>query len=303
MEQTQPHSQTQLSPPHQQQTPPLLLQSQQQQQFNAKFKNSNNLLLTNINNNNRLDSSLMTQSKANNNYSTLSSSKTDLNITNKRQSVSDEVITNNKSNNNNSTATNTNNKKSILKRNSSLINFKSLDISLKSIYSNFRNNNKSSSKTLDYNASSTGLNYKSIDSTKNNRTPYFKVDTVDRDNEETALLTYHQSPGGYRGSIDRQSKMNLNYMSTATDLTRSQSSSPFLAISPSSIRRSSTSDIIGKKIQATNTGESRRPSTTDMLRKARERKGSEKGLGRSMSHGGLGCRGGKRGGRRRSMAF
>lgn len=324
-QQVQP--QTQTSPP----PPPLTpLQQQQPQQLYAKLKNystintsNNNFLLTNINNNykTRLDSSIMAQSKANNNsnYSTIfssSSSKFDLN---KRQlqdvgmTASQEVIDtlqlvqnnnyNSSENNNLSSVTNNFNKKSIIKRNSSLINFKSLDISLKSIYSNFRSNTKSSSKTLNYNTSSTaGLHYKSNESTKTNRTPYLKVDTVDRD-QETALLTYHQSPGGYRGSIDRQSKIDLNYLSTANDLTRSQSSSPFLSINSPNLRRSSTSDIIGKKGQQSGT-ESRRPSTTDMLRKARERKGSERAaLGRSMSHGGLGCRGGMRSGRRTSMAF
>jgi len=54
--------------------------------------------------------------------------------------------------------------------------------------------------------------------------------------------------------------------------------------------------------------DSRRPSTSDLLRKARERKGSEARMGRSVSHSGLtrggpGGGGGGLGGRRTSMAF
>lgn len=116
---------------------------------------------------------------------------------------------------------------------------------------------------------------------------------------------------------------------------RSASPSPYLSISVSP-RRSSTSDILNKKTPGggsvadsgskkssqllhSNSGsgttlatdpsllspaavKDRRPSTSEMLRKARERKGSEGKLGRSMSSGGGLARGGSRN-RRLSMAF
>ncbi|GAB0089718.1 hypothetical protein DMENIID0001_043110 [Sergentomyia squamirostris] len=132
------------------------------------------------------------------------------------------------------------------------------------------------------------------------RTPYLKIEAVDKDEAES-LLTYCQSPGmsrSQRSSVDKSPGFLLTH---SDQQSQSQSSSPYLSISPSHIRRSSTSDIMDKKSPAS---DSRRPSTSSLLRKARERKGSECGarMGRSISHGGL-TRGGKRGGRRTSMAF
>jgi hypothetical protein len=117
---------------------------------------------------------------------------------------------------------------------------------------------------------------------------------------------------------------------------RSASPSPYLSISVSP-RRSSTSDILNKKTPTGSAGENsspkkssqnlqstsgsgtglaaadanllapannkdRRPSTSELLRKARERKGSEGKLGRSISSGGSLARSGNRN-RRLSMAF
>lgn len=118
---------------------------------------------------------------------------------------------------------------------------------------------------------------------------------------------------------------------------RSASPSPYLSISVSP-RRSSTSDILNKKTPSgsatetpskkssqnlqSNSGsgtalaaaaaadpnllnaasKDRRPSTSELLRKARERKGSEGKLGRSISSGGSLARSGNRN-RRLSMAF
>lgn len=120
---------------------------------------------------------------------------------------------------------------------------------------------------------------------------------------------------------------------------RSVSPSPYLSISPSP-RRSSTSDILNKKPSSGNvsTADSaskkslmsnsgggvgsntalivdqqqnllnvqsreRRPSTSELLRKARERKGSEGKLGRSVSSGSSLARCGGNRNRRLSMAF
>lgn len=120
---------------------------------------------------------------------------------------------------------------------------------------------------------------------------------------------------------------------------RCVSPSPYLSIAPSP-RRSSTSDILNKKPAAStanvstadsaskksmqsNSGggsntalivdqnllnvqtpaKERRPSTSELLRKARERKGSEGKLGRSVSSGSSLARSGGNRNRRLSMAF
>lgn len=111
---------------------------------------------------------------------------------------------------------------------------------------------------------------------------------------------------------------------------RSASPSPYLSISMSP-RRSSTSDILNKKTPSGTSSETppkkqsqnlegssaaltadtlavnsalrdRRPSTAELMRKARERKGSEGKLGRSMSSGGSLSRGANKN-RRLSMAY
>lgn len=182
-----------------------------------------------------------------------------------------------------------------MRRNSSLISFKSLDFSLKQIYSSMKGKHgkESSSGSKPDTASSSKTSITT-------RAPYVKVETVDKDSDEN-LLTFPQSPYSPRGSFDNTTQ----YLSAAQpDYSRSSntSPSPYLSINtPPNLRRSSTSDIIDKK-PVTNTSESRRPSTSDLLRRARERKGSDsKGMGRSVSQGGL-PRGG-RAGRRTSMAF
>lgn len=195
-------------------------------------------------------------------------------------------------------------KKSI-KRNTSLISFKSLDFNLKTIYSSMKGKHKdgasggssSSCKNKD------GGGTTSSSKTSITKTPYVRVETVDQDETEN-LLTFPQSPYAHRGSFD---KTNSQYLSTVqkSDYSRSQTNSPFLCISTSpNLRRSSTSDIIDKKPIVSPNVECRRPSTSDLLRRARERKGSESGgnkIGRSVSQGGL-TRGG-RAGRRTSIAF
>lgn len=196
---------------------------------------------------------------------------------------------------------NAKNSKTKIRRNSSLISFKSLDMSLKSILS-FKGHKSNSDKCRN----------DSISTQKNNcilRAPYLKVETVS-DESQKLLLTYAQSPQ-HRRSFDTSSQ----YLSTQTnyqELTQSpHSSSPYLSVSTGNIRRSSTSDILGGSSSCSRKGsthqsscgsvlESRKPSTSDMLRKARERKGSEGKIGRSMSHGGI-SRGMRN--RRTSMAY
>lgn len=192
-----------------------------------------------------------------------------------------------------------------IRRNSSLMNFKSLDISLKSIYSTIKGG-KSEKKIAEPAVVSATANDSVNTSTASVRKvpPFLKIEPV-TDSDSQQLLTYPQSPGGsqHRRSLDTNSS---TFLSTAQyqDFSQSRVSSPFLCVSAQNIRRSSTSDIIGNNKNrggSRSAQESRRPSTSDILRKARERKGSEGRLGRSISQGGL-ARGGIRN-RRTSMAY
>lgn len=203
-------------------------------------------------------------------------------------------------------------KKSI-KRNSSLISFKSIDFNLKSFCSSIKNKQgKESKEGKDGNASGTSKSGTASSSkTSITKAPYVKVDSAEKIEDSDQLITFPSSPYSHRGSFD---KTQSQYLNPHPDYTRSQTSSPFLSIStPPNIRRSSTSDIIDKKpaVVATTPSDHRRPSTSDLLRRARERKGTETQgssgmlsggrMGRSVSQGGL-PRGGRMG-RRTSMAF
>lgn len=169
-----------------------------------------------------------------------------------------------------------------VKRNFSIISFKSLDFNLKSLCSSMKgkhgkdpNSNSGSGKSTA--AATTSSSKTSITTTT--KAPYLKVEICDKDaDEEHLLISFPQSPYSHRGSFDKTQSQHLT--TVQSDYSRSQTSSPFLSIStPPNIRRSSTSDIIDKKpslpsVTAT-PSESRRPSTSDLLRRARERKGSE----------------------------
>lgn len=194
-----------------------------------------------------------------------------------------------------------------IRRNSSLISFKSLDISLKSIYSSLKGHKGNGEKGRTETASSQKA-------TCILRAPYLKVETVENDESQKLLLTYAQSPGGsqHRRSFDTTSSQYLSTQTNYQELTQSpHGSSPYLSVSTGNIRRSSTSDILGSNnnsrkvsVQQSACGsalENRKPSTSDMLRKARERKGSESKIGRSISQGGI-ARGALRN-RRISMAY
>lgn len=194
-----------------------------------------------------------------------------------------------------------------IKRNTSLISFKSLDFNLKTIYSSMKSKHGRDSRSAATNDGS-GSKNETASSSRNSvaRAPYVRVETVDS-GETEHLLTFSQSPYHHRGSFDRTSS-HSQYLNAQGDSGRSQTNSPFLSIAtPPNIRRSSTSDIIEnpKKGIPTSTSQqdNRRPSTSDLLRRARERKGGDSNkIGRSVSQGGL-PRGGGRVGRRTSMAF
>lgn len=209
-------------------------------------------------------------------------------------------------NDHNSTGDQNTNSKPI-KRNTSLISFKSLDFNLKTIYSSMKSKHGRDGRSGV--TDSGGSKNETASSSRNSvvRAPYVRVETVDSGGETENLLTFSQSPYHHRGSFDRTSS-HSQYLNAQGDGGRSQTNSPFLSIAtPPNIRRSSTSDIIEnpKKGIPTSTSQqdNRRPSTSDLLRRARERKGGDSNkIGRSVSQGGL-PRGGGRVGRRTSMAF
>lgn len=171
-------------------------------------------------------------------------------------------------------------KKSSVKRNFSIISFKSLDFNFKSICSSMKgkhgketNSSGSGKSTTVPTASSSKTSI-----TTTTRAPFLTVEAVDPDvEEEHLLISFPQSPYSHRGSFDKTQSQHLT--TGPSDYSRSQTSSPFLSIAtPPNIRRSSTSDIIDKKPAPSipvSPNESRRPSTSSLLRKARERKGSD----------------------------
>lgn len=225
-------------------------------------------------------------------------------------------------------------KKGKIKRNSSLISLKSINQNLKAMLKITRNDTSSSSdaeigETIK--KKQPHLNPPIISA------PSLRIDDVDID-ETKMLLNYPQSPQRYPSSSASVTPAVTPTTSTTPLLQyqeyvpRSVSPSPYLDISPSP-RRSSTSDILNKKPSNPSVADSsskkslhstagsgsallnephllnvaaatkeRRPSTSELLRKARERKGSEGKLGRSISSGSSIARSGNRN-RRLSMAF
>lgn len=263
----------------------------------AKVSESTSNLEISLLSNTRLDSN-STNTKTNNNTTKDNKSARQLD----RNKSIDTMITSA-----NVKSENSKQSKVKIRRNSSLISFKSLDISLKSIYSSLKGQKNNVDKTRNESASSQKA-------TCILRAPYLKVETVENDESQKLLLTYAQSPGGsqHRRSFDTTSSQYLSTQTNYQELTQSpHGSSVYLSVSTGNIRRSSTSDILGShnssrksSVQQSSCGsvlESRKPSTSDMLRKARERKGSEGKIGRSISQGGI-ARGGLRS-RRISMAY
>lgn len=198
--------------------------------------------------------------------------------------------------------------KKSMKRNTSLISFKSIDFNLKSFCSSIKSKQGKDGNTSGTSKSGTASSSK----TSITKAPCVKVESAEKIDDSEQLITFPQSPYSHRGSFD---KTQSQLLTPQPDYSRSQTSSPFLSIStPPNIRRSSTSDIIDNNpvTPSGSSGDNRRPSTSDLLRRARERKGSEGGkgstgilsggrMGRSVSQSGL-PRGGRMG-RRTSMAF
>ncbi|KAH8238632.1 hypothetical protein KR032_011921 [Drosophila birchii] len=201
----------------------------------------------------------------------------------------------------------------------SLLNFKSLDFHLKSFYSGLRSH---SSTGAGAGASQPNSSAPAVDQVQR-RTPYLRVESVDPEGE-SALRRIGGGDGSDGIALSGHSPSFLSPYSGAGGGGAVSLQLP--SADAATIRRSSTSDIVNCKKGAgggAGTGpggvgagaggggsaqDSRRPSTSDLLRRARERKGSEARMGRSVSHSGL-TRGGAfgggggLGGRRTSMAF
>lgn len=222
-----------------------------------------------------------------------------------------------------------------IKRNSSLISLKSINQNLKAILKI----NRSDSSGTDIESGKEPYSKRKVETLPAKfTTPALKIDNVDID-ETRMLLVYPQSPMRYPSSTSGTPAVTPTTSSTTPLLQyheytpRSSTGSPYLSISHSPVRRSSTSDILSKKpstpdiaqnsskkssqgLNSSGSGSalvvdtnhlsansaSRRPSTSEMLRKARERKGSEGKIGRSFSSGSSLSRGANRN-RRLSMAF
>ncbi|XP_055842595.1 probable protein kinase DDB_G0277539 [Episyrphus balteatus] len=307
-------------------------QHQQQQQRSSLFKgsssNSNSNLLNLINNENRLDSlpiqidslnnnnsyNQSNQTNGGNNNETSTTTATAAAASHHHQSAKDTTI-------NISNIQGYDERSNMTKAKKSLLNFRSFDFHIKSLYSGLRHSKNTPETAVHHQHTqqrsethTNGNNGHNNPVAAHNRTPpYLRVEEVDIEESENLLLDYPQSPySSRRNSEDNRSSANLLQINQF-DMSISQGSSPyFLSPIPISgnIRRSSTSDIMCKRSSAgSSASSSRRPSTSDLLRKARERKGSESSsrIGRSVSHGGLprgggggGGRGG--GGRRTSIA-
>lgn len=211
-----------------------------------------------------------------------------------------------------------------------MISLKSINQNLKAMLKITRNDTSSSSDA------EAGEATKLVKKPLNPPTPSVRIDDVDI-GDTKMLLNYPQSPQRYPSSASVTPAVTPTTSSTTALLQyqeyvpRSASPSPYLSIDVSP-RRSSTSDILNKKTPNGSTGEAskkssqnlpgsgsgnvevdpnlltascskeRRPSTSELLRKARERKGSEGKLGRSISSGGSLARSSNRN-RRLSMAF
>ncbi len=213
-----------------------------------------------------------------------------------------------------------------IKRNSSLISLKSINQNLKAILKISRNEPNASGDV------------EAAEGNKKKQTnppvisaPSLRIDDVDID-ETKILLNYPQSPQRYPSSASVTPTTTSSPLLQYHEYVPRSVSPSYLSISPSP-RRSSTSDILNKKPSSatisvvdstskksirSNSGsgsaliadhhlavvqKERRPSTSELLRKARERKGSEGKLGRSISSGNSLSRSGGNRNRRLSMAF
>lgn len=319
----------------------VVQQSQQQPKKNSIFSINNN---ENVNDNFRLDSSLIPIDSFNNDNSNNNIINNNLVRTcnnNGNISISHETTAETSEYRKLKNEVNSDDPKKPIKRNTSLLNFKSFDFHLKNIYSNLRSKHSSSSPRCSQtqtnqinNSNSNNYNNNSPLICINNgvtpaitptipeprRAPFLRIENADGETENL-LLTYPQSPYQTRwSSYDNRSTVTVASTNRSTsqlltgtqyfELSRSRDSSPSYFLSPdvaaSNVRRSSTSDIVSegeKKSAASSAASSRRPSTSDLLRKARERKSTDSAnrLGRSVSQGGISRNAFRGAGRRKSM--
>lgn len=230
----------------------------------------------------------------------------------------------------------------VLKRRS-LLNFKSFDFHIKSLYSGLLTSGAPSMAHKSESASQSQSRSSSLDAggiladakivPQRRIPPDLRIEGVDTDlvqdpNQDpesmNLLLDYKASPfTPRRNSSTLQLPINRGSSSLSPYFL-----SPYMAVggagggvaatcntsdggdcTSGNIRRSSTSDIVNcRRRGSTASGSnSRRPSSSDLLRKARERRGSEARMARSVSHSAMrgmgGGGGGCMGGRRTSMAF
>lgn len=224
-----------------------------------------------------------------------------------------------------------------IKRNSSLISLKSINQNLKAMLKITRNDTSSSSDAEIGEA--TKLMCKKPQNPP--IAPSLRIDDVDIDDTKMLLnypqspQRYPSSSASVTPAVTPTTSSTTALLQYQEYVPRSEQPGPYLSISISP-RRSSTSDILNKKtpngsatetpskkssqflhsnsgsgtevaaadpnlLNAAITKDQRRPSTSELLRKARERKGSEGKLGRSISSGGSLAKGNRN--RRLSMAF
>lgn len=225
-----------------------------------------------------------------------------------------------------------------IKRNSSLISLKSINQNLKAMLKISRNDTSSSNEAEI--GESTKLVKKNVAQTA---APSLRIDDVDIDDTRMLLNYPQSpqrypsvSPASMTPAVTPTTSSTNALLQYEEYVPRSANQSPYLSIASVSPRRSSTSDILNKKTpggSATETptkksntnltsnsgsganfavdpegflnvgSRDRRPSTSELLRKARERKGSEGNkLGRSISSGGSISRTANKN-RRLSMAY
>lgn len=221
----------------------------------------------------------------------------------------------------------------------SLLNFKSFDFHIKSLYSGLRTPGNALAETPPQTNAAAAGSRASLGGTTTTvaaaaagaarpTPPHLRIEAVDtepeREEGSNLLLDYGQSPYTPRRNSSTQ-LLSINRYSSACATLSPYLLSPYMQVpgggaaggssatvgdsSGGSIRRSSTSDIVARRGSTASGANSRRPSTSDLLRRARERRGSEARMGRSVSHSAMGRSGAGggggscMGGRRTSMAF
>lgn len=213
----------------------------------------------------------------------------------------------------------------------SLLNFKSFDFHIKSLYSGLRTPGHALAETPPQTNAAAAGSRASLGGTTTTAgaaaaapgaagaarptPPHLRIEAVDtepeREEGSNLLLDYGQSPYTPRRNSSTQ-LLSINRYSSACATLSPYLLSPYMQVpgggaaggsttavgdsSGGSIRRSSTSDIVARRGSTASGANSRRPSTSDLLRRARERRGSEARMGRSVSHSAMGRSGAGGGG-------